>query len=121
MPLVKSFPKMLQKSTDLITCLQWRSILRAPSKKWLNNVRLARGFCIDPLLTRGPLFTADSNGMMGSMMQDLAFAIPGVDEAMSFAEIMKSVLSHLLSLWFPAPNWRSSQARQVNGVLCDRL
>jgi anion-transporting ArsA/GET3 family ATPase len=32
---------------------------------------------------------ADTNGMMGSMMQDLAFAIPGVDEAMSFAEIMK--------------------------------
>ena len=31
--------------------------------------------------------------MMGSMMQDLAFAIPGVDEAMSFAEIMKSRLS----------------------------
>ena len=29
--------------------------------------------------------------MMGSMMQDLAFAIPGVDEAMSFAEIMKYV------------------------------
>ncbi len=29
--------------------------------------------------------------MMGSMMQDLAFAIPGVDEAMSFAEIMKCV------------------------------
>lgn len=24
------------------------------------------------------------------MIQDLAFAIPGVDEAMSFAEIMKS-------------------------------
>ena len=34
-------------------------------------------------------FSADQNGMMGSMMQDLAFAIPGVDEAMSFAEIMK--------------------------------
>lgn len=28
---------------------------------------------------------------MGSMMQDLAFAIPGVDEAMGFAEIMKHV------------------------------
>lgn len=39
------------------------------------------------LLTRSRV--ADSNGMMGSMMQDLAFAIPGVDEAMSFAEIMK--------------------------------
>ena len=30
--------------------------------------------------------------MMGSMMQDLAFAIPGVDEAMDFAEIMKCVV-----------------------------
>ena len=33
--------------------------------------------------------------MMGTMMQDLAFAIPGVDEAMSFAEIMKYVMSTL--------------------------
>lgn len=39
---------------------------------------------------------ADSNGMMGSMMQDLAFAIPGVDEAMSFAEIMKYISSPFL-------------------------
>jgi hypothetical protein len=30
-----------------------------------------------------------SGGGMGGMMQDLAFAIPGVDEAMGFAEIMK--------------------------------
>ena len=38
------------------------------------------------------LNVADENGTggaMGSMMQDLAFAIPGVDEAMGFAEIMK--------------------------------
>ena len=35
---------------------------------------------------------ADQNGMVGSMMQDLAFAIPGVDEAMGFAEIMKYVV-----------------------------
>ena len=28
-------------------------------------------------------------------MQDLAFAIPGVDEAMGFAEIMKYVLSDI--------------------------
>ncbi|PVF96294.1 arsenical pump-driving ATPase [Serendipita vermifera] len=33
------------------------------------------------------------NGVMGSMVQDLAFAIPGVDEAMGFAEIMKHVKS----------------------------
>jgi len=36
---------------------------------------------------------SEQNGMMGTMMQDLAFAIPGVDEAMSFAEIMKHVQS----------------------------
>ncbi|KLO06311.1 arsenical pump-driving ATPase [Schizopora paradoxa] len=36
---------------------------------------------------------SDQNGMMGSMMQDLAFAIPGVDEAMAFAELMKHVKS----------------------------
>jgi len=41
------------------------------------------------VLHSGPSPTADQNGMMGSMMQDLAFAIPGVDEAMGFAEIMK--------------------------------
>lgn len=30
---------------------------------------------------------------MGSMVQDLAYAIPGVDEAMGFAEVMKQVKS----------------------------
>ncbi|KAI9636013.1 anion-transporting ATPase-like domain-containing protein [Dioszegia hungarica] len=37
--------------------------------------------------------SSDQSGGMGSMMQDLAFAIPGVDEAMGFAEIMKHVKS----------------------------
>ena len=32
---------------------------------------------------------------MGSMMQDLAFAIPGVDEAMGFAEIMKYARTYI--------------------------
>lgn len=35
------------------------------------------------------MIAADQSGGMGGMMQDLAFAIPGVDEAMGFAEIMK--------------------------------
>lgn len=42
---------------------------------------------------------ADQSGGMGGMMQDLAFAIPGVDEAMGFAEIMKYV--HPLDLFPP--------------------
>lgn len=36
---------------------------------------------------------SDQGGAMGGMMQDLAFAIPGVDEAMGFAEVMKHVKS----------------------------
>ena len=33
------------------------------------------------------------NNPMSGMMQDLAFSIPGVDEAMNFAEVMKQVNS----------------------------
>lgn len=75
-----------------ITCLPWRSTRRAQFRRWLNNVCwVLRQTCSSNFS-----ITADSNGMMGSMMQDLAFAIPGVDEAMSFAEIMKHVCSPLL-------------------------
>jgi anion-transporting ArsA/GET3 family ATPase len=37
----------------------------------------------------GGVAESQGGGGMGGMMQDLAFAIPGVDEAMGFAEIMK--------------------------------
>ena len=56
--------------------------------------------------------------MMGTMMQDLAFAIPGVDEAMSFAEIMKYVTTTLCA---PSQPYGHGQARQVDGILCDRV
>ena len=35
---------------------------------------------------------AENGGIMTAMMQDLAFAIPGVDEAMGFSEVMKYTL-----------------------------
>ena len=71
--------------------------------------------------------------MMGTMMQDLAFAIPGVDEAMSFAEIMKYVTTTLCAPPFYAHmvalpvmqtklkklNKINGQARQIHGVLCN--
>lgn len=70
--------------------------------------------------------------MMGTMMQDLAFAIPGVDEAMSFAEIMKYVTTTLCApflssrIWWPFTGHANQlkikingQARQIDGILCD--
>lgn len=46
----------------------------------------------DVLLTICCRDVADDQGSgISSMMQDLAFAIPGVDEAMGFAEVMKYV------------------------------
>jgi hypothetical protein len=75
--------------------------------------------------------------MMGTMMQDLAFAIPGVDEAMSFAEIMKYVperfdsstsaragggnFTVLLSMRCADADADAAQARQVHGVLRNRV
>jgi hypothetical protein len=56
--------------------------------------------------------------MMGTMMQDLAFAIPGVDEAMSFAEIMKYVTSTPCARTITVKN---GQARQIHGILCNRV
>lgn len=55
---------------------------------------------------------------MGSMMQDLAFAIPGVDEAMSFAEIMKFV-AKLPTPWIDKIT--SSQTCQVDGIFGHRV
>jgi len=57
------------------------------------------------------MYIADSNGMMGSMMQDLAFAIPGVDEAMSFAEIMKYVLFFVY--WPKTHLWSSRHVKSM--------
>ena len=70
---------------------------------------------------------------MGTMMQDLAFAIPGVDEAMSFAEIMKYVpfVSFLrkrgggnltvMTIYVMRFADVDAQARQVDGILRDRV
>src|ERR1700677_3462149 len=92
----KSSPKKQRRLTALILSLRWKSTPRAPSKRWSTNVRAGLSF----FPPSGPPFlgyithrqlTADQNGMMGSMMQDLAFAIPGVDEAMSFADSEASI------------------------------
>ncbi|OMH78894.1 ATPase GET3 [Zancudomyces culisetae] len=45
---------------------------------------------IDPAGSIQEMLENSENGAMTSIMKDLAFAIPGVDEAMGFAEVMKS-------------------------------
>ncbi|GAA6038404.1 hypothetical protein JCM8097_007632 [Rhodosporidiobolus ruineniae] len=48
---------------------------------------------IDPSAAMQDMVESGEDGGMNSMMQDLAFAIPGIDEAMGFAEVMKHVKS----------------------------
>lgn len=60
------------------------SLVRSSSPSNYNWTLRGRG-------EEGADWIADQSGGMGGMMQDLAFAIPGVDEAMGFAEIMKYI------------------------------
>jgi arsenite/tail-anchored protein-transporting ATPase len=58
-------------------------------------------------------------GGMGSMMQDLAFSIPGVDEAMSFAEVLKQVksLDYEVIIFDTAPTGHTLRFLQFPTVL----
>jgi len=58
-------------------------------------------------------------GGMGGMVQDLAFAIPGIDEAMSFAEVLKQVksLSYETIIFDTAPTGHTLRFLQFPSVL----
>ncbi|CAG8567608.1 5869_t:CDS:2 [Paraglomus occultum] len=91
--LAKSRESVLLISTDPA-----HNLSDAFGQKFSKEATLVNGFTnlsameIDPTSSiQEMLAQSDQSGAMGSMMQDLAFAIPGVDEAMGFAEVMKQV------------------------------
>lgn len=97
-----------RKSVLLISTDPAHNLSDAFNQKFGKDARLVNGFDnlsameIDPNGSIQDLLAAGGEegqdpmaglGGMGNMMQDLAFSIPGVDEAMSFAEVLKQVKS----------------------------
>ncbi|KAL8936093.1 MAG: hypothetical protein Q9211_004351 [Gyalolechia sp. 1 TL-2023] len=103
----------VRKSVLLISTDPAHNLSDAFNQKFAKDARLIDGFTnlsameIDPngsiqdLLKEGGEGAEQAlqeMGGIGSMMQDLAFSIPGVDEAMSFAEVLKHVKSQSYEL-----------------------
>ncbi|KAB8576230.1 hypothetical protein FH972_025758 [Carpinus fangiana] len=94
-----------RKSVLLISTDPAHNLSDAFNQKFGKDARLVNGYEnlsameIDPsgsmqeMMAQGQQGDNDALGGMGGMMQDLAFSIPGVDEAMSFAEVLKHVKS----------------------------
>src|SRR5271156_1340342 len=97
-----------RKSVLLISTDPAHNLSDAFSQKFGKDARLVDGFTnlsameIDPTGSINDLISSGGDeaqdamaslGGMGSMMQELAFSIPGVDEATSFAEVLKQVKS----------------------------
>ncbi|KAL9624500.1 MAG: hypothetical protein Q9160_001164 [Pyrenula sp. 1 TL-2023] len=110
----------VRKSVLLISTDPAHNLSDAFNQKFGKDARLIDGFDnlsameIDPngsindLIASGGDEAQDAMaglGGMGGMMQDLAFSIPGVDEAMSFAEVLKQVksLSYEVIIFDTAP------------------
>ncbi|CAG8455575.1 12697_t:CDS:2 [Rhizophagus irregularis] len=86
----------VRDSVLLISTDPAHNLSDAFGQKFSKEATLVEGFTnlyameIDPTSSIQEMLD-QCGGAMGAMMQDLAFAIPGVDEAMGFAEVMKQV------------------------------
>ncbi|KAL1864866.1 Golgi to ER traffic-related protein [Diaporthe australafricana] len=123
----------VRRSVLLISTDPAHNLSDAFSQKFGKEARLIDGFTnlsameIDPngsiqdlLAGQGEGDTnQDAMGGMGGMMQDLAFAIPGIDEAMSFAEVLKQVksLSYETIIFDTAPTGHTLRFLQFPSVL----
>lgn len=123
-----------RKSVLLISTDPAHNLSDAFSQKFGKDARLIDGFTnlsameIDPNGSINELINAGGDeaqdamaglGGMGGMMQDLAFSIPGVDEAMSFAEVLKQVksLSYEVIIFDTAPTGHTLRFLQFPTVL----
>ncbi|KAL8968209.1 MAG: hypothetical protein Q9197_005006 [Variospora fuerteventurae] len=124
----------VRKSVLLISTDPAHNLSDAFNQKFGKDARLIDGFTnlsameIDPngsiqdLLKEGGEGAEQAMqemGGIGSMMQDLAFSIPGVDEAMSFAEVLKQVksLSYELIIFDTAPTGHTLRFLQFPTVM----
>jgi len=123
-----------RKSVLLISTDPAHNLSDAFGQKFGKDARLINGFDnlsameIDP---NGSIqdFIANSGeggdeamaqlGGMGNMMQDLAFSVPGIDEAVSFAEVMKQVksLAYDVVIFDTAPTGHTLRFLQFPTVL----
>ncbi|OMJ09330.1 ATPase GET3, partial [Smittium culicis] len=87
----------VRKSVLLISTDPAHNLSDAFGQKFSKTPTLVNSFdnlyCmeIDPTGSIQEMIESSDAGAMNSIMQDLAFAIPGVDEAMGFAEVMKLI------------------------------
>lgn len=124
----------VRRSVLLISTDPAHNLSDAFSQKFGKEARLVEGFSnlsameIDPNGSIQELLAnAEENGAgdlpgmggMSGMMQDLAFSIPGVDEAMSFAEVLKQVksLSYEAIIFDTAPTGHTLRFLQFPTVL----
>lgn len=125
----------VRRSVLLISTDPAHNLSDAFNQKFGKDARLISGFEnlsameIDPNGSIQDLLAGQSGGDgadgagdvggMGAMMQDLAFAIPGIDEAMSFAEVLKQVksLSYETIVFDTAPTGHTLRFLQFPSVL----
>lgn len=123
----------VRRSVLLISTDPAHNLSDAFSQKFGKDARLIDGFSnlsameIDPSAGLQDMMAgmaegdnnASANGGMNSMVQELAFSIPGIDEAMSFAEVLKQVksLSYETIVFDTAPTGHTLRFLQFPSVL----